>query len=228
MFLLKEEGYHVLPLCRAIERMYNDSLEKNSIVITFDDGPESILENAVSCLLELYFPASIFVPTGLPGQIVTAAHGNKRKRVLDWDQLALLHKNGIDIHSHSVSHKDLTTLGLEQLEYELRHSLETMRLHFGDRDYYLAYPFGMVNQDVLDMVRTVEYKGAFCFGNVLSNWRHTDAYQLKRERVLSTTTIQQFHRKIDTSYDLIRFAHVHSAHQLERLLKMITSKVGAK
>jgi peptidoglycan/xylan/chitin deacetylase (PgdA/CDA1 family) len=196
--------------------------------LTFDDARESIIENAVPCLLELGFPASIFVPTGWPGPIDTFSRGDKKNRTLDWDQLSSLPKNGIDIHSHSVNHVDLTALDLKQLEYELRHSLETLRFRFGDRDYYLAYPFARKNQNVLDMARTVQYKGAFGFGAVLSNWRQTNPYQLKREAVLSTTTIEEFKRKIDTSYDLIRSLRIHPAQQLERLLEKLTAKLGGK
>ncbi len=228
MFLLKEKHYRVLPLCEAVERLYSDCLDKKSIVLTFDDAHESIMENAVPCLLELGFPACIFVPTGRPAPNDTCSRPDKKDHTLSWAQLSSLSKDGIAIHSHSVSHVDLTALDLRQLEYELRHSLDTLRFHFGDSDYYLAYPFGRKNQDVSDMARTVQYKGAFGFGAVLSNWRKTDAYQLKREAVLSTTTIDEFKRKIDTSYDIIRSLRVHPAQELEWLFEKLTVKLSGK
>lgn len=155
MCLLKEGNYRVLPLCEAVERLYSDRLDKKSIVLTFDDAHESIMENAVPCLLELGLPASIFVPTGRARPINTFSGGNKKTHSLDWAQLSSLSKHAFEIHSHSVSHVNLTVLNSKQLEYELRHSLEMLRFHFGDRDYYLAYPFGAKNQNVLDMARAV-------------------------------------------------------------------------
>ena len=217
MFLLKENRYRVLPLCRAIDRLYNGSLEKKSVILTFDDAHESIMDNAVPCLLELGFPASVFVPTGRADKIGECGRREERHPTLDWDQLSELYRRGIDIHSHSVSHVDLAALNLRQLEYELRHSLEMLRSRFGDGDYYLAYPFGMQNQDVSDMARSVGYKGAFGFGATLSNWWRTDRYQLRRVAVLSTTTIGEFKRKINSLYDPIRFLGVHSGRQVKRL-----------
>ncbi len=228
MRLLKEGNYRVLPLCEAVERLYSNRLDKKSIVLTFDDAHESIIDNAVPCLLELGFPASVFVPTSRPGPGDASSGKDKKNNTLDWDQLGSLPDCGIDIHSHSVSHVDLTALDSRQLEYELRHSLETLRGRFGDSDYYLAYPFGRKNQDVASMAKTVRYKGAFGFGAVLSNWRQTDPYQLKRETVLATTTIEQFKRKIDTSYDLIRSLRVHPAQELKRLLEKSTAKLGGE
>jgi len=228
MCLLKEGNYRVLPLCEAVERLYSNRLDKKSIVLTFDDAFKSVMENAVPCLLEFGFPASIFVPTGRAAPSNTSSESDKKNHTLDWAQLSSLPKHAFEIHSHSVSHVDLTALNLKQLEYELRHSLEMLRFHFGDRDYYLAYPFGAKNQNVLDMARTVRYKGAFGFGAVLSNWRQTDPYQLKRESILSTTTIEEFKRKIDTSYDLIRSLRVHPAQESKRLLGKLTAKLSRK
>ena len=228
MSVLKERNYRVLPLCEAVERLYSNRLDKKSIVLTFDDANESIIDNAVPCLLELGFPASVFVPTGRVGANDVSWRKDKKNNTLDWDRLASLPNRGIDIHSHSVSHVDLTALDSRQLEYELRHSLETLRGRFGDSDYYLSYPFGRKNQNVASMARTVGYKGAFGFGAVLSNWRQTNPYQLKRETILATTTIGQFKRKIDTSYDLIRCLRVHPAQELKRLVERITSKLGGE
>lgn len=228
MSVLKERNYRVLPLREAVERLYSNRLDKKSIVLTFDDAHESIIDNAVPCLLELGFPASVFVPTSRLGPSDASWGKDKKNNTLDWDQLASLPNSGIDIHSHSVSHVDLTALDSRQLEYELRHSLETLRGRFGDGDYYLAYPFGRKNQNVVSMARTVRYKGAFGFGSVLSNWRQTDPYRLKREAVLATTTIGQFRRKIDASYDLIRCLRVHPALELKRLIERLAAKSGGE
>lgn len=207
MLILKDEGYHVLHLRQAVKNLYNGQIAGKTVVITFDDAHESILENAVPVLQKFGFPATIFVPTGLAGE---KEHFSKDdeigNRIMDWSQLKSLVDVGICVDSHSVSHPDLRTLNQKALNYEIQESYISLVNQFGKRDYFFAYPFGLFDRNIRNSIAESKFVGALCYGSILSNWQKTDIYQLKREKILSTINLKQFKKIINPDYDIKRSA----------------------
>src|SRR5437879_3551809 len=68
--------------------------DRNYVAVTFDDGYQSVLENAVPILLEKRIPATIFVPTkylgGRPAWITDEKHRNVREKLLSINELNCL------------------------------------------------------------------------------------------------------------------------------------------
>lgn len=60
---LKAQGFQVLPLDEAIERLYSRSLPDDAVVITIDDGFHSVYRLAAPTLRAYGFPATIYVTT---------------------------------------------------------------------------------------------------------------------------------------------------------------------
>ena len=83
-------------------------------------------------------------------------------------------------------------------------SYKSLVEHFGRRDYYFAYPYGLLNDGIRGVALASPYAGALCFGSILSNWKQTDLYLLKREKILSSTSLNEFEGIIDPSNDLTR------------------------
>lgn len=59
--LLKREGYSVLPLHEAVNRLKSGSLPPRSVALTFDDGMKVFHSHVVPLLKEYNFPATVYV-----------------------------------------------------------------------------------------------------------------------------------------------------------------------
>ena len=132
------------------------------VVITFDDGYESVYKFTFPILQKYGFVASVFVITGYVGKFndwdVT---WGKRFRHLSWEQIQELAKYGFTFGSHTVNHPDLTKLDSKSLEYELSYSKRTLEDKIGKRVVFLSYPFGKYNTKVQEMAKKTGYERAY-------------------------------------------------------------------
>lgn len=125
-------------------------LPARSVVVTFDDGYESVHRHAFPVLKRLGIPATVFVYTDFLG-------GGD---ALSWAQLQDMQASGlVDIQSHSKSHRNLVERLAGETDERYRAAIEQeMRV---PRDHlerrlpplkvrHLAYPFGDANELVVD------------------------------------------------------------------------------
>lgn len=124
-------------------------LPPKAVLITFDDGYDDLLRHALPVLERLRMRATAYV--------ITDRCGDWRSPFLAWFELLELERRGIEIGSHTVSHRDLRTLSDRELTHELvtsRRSLER-RLHHSMP--WLAYPFGGHDRRVVAAARRAGY-----------------------------------------------------------------------
>lgn len=125
---------------------------RNSFLITFDDGYESILTSAVEVLRKLNFSALCFIATNLieleektPALINTPELS--RSLFLSWSQVRELQSSGfIDCQSHSHTHHQFSNFTLAEIEQDLGLSVDILayqlRLPRGHLSH-LAWPWGL-------------------------------------------------------------------------------------
>ena len=216
MRLLRQGGYRVCGIREAVEAVRAGGAGDRCVVITFDDGDENVYHNAAGILVGLGMRATVFAITGYAGRSAEGRAGFEGTRTLmGWEQLGHLRQMGFEIRSHSVSHPDLTSVPDDRLREEVWGSHRDLEAHLGRREYYFAYPYGLLNERVRSCVEQSPHAGAVCFGSVLSNWERTDPYLLKREKVLAAMDDRVFRRIIDPRFDLPR-AVVEYAKKMRR------------
>lgn len=204
--LLNEEGYSVISLESAWDGLRAGQILDKTVVITFDDGFRGLQEHAFPLLEQYRFPATVFVPFDYVGGIDSFSYSYPRPdfEILTLDEMKSSRAIGINYGSHTMSHADLTSLSDEQLSYELNESKKYLNEGL-ERDFSaLAYPFGMYDERVKRAANDANYDCALCFGNILSNSKYTLLFEMKREKILNSMTLEDFVELIDVRNDFHR------------------------
>lgn len=106
------------------------------LVFTFDDGYRNTHELSFPILKQHGLAATAFIITGL----VHPKNWNG-KPTMTWQQIHELYDAGWDIESHCVTHLWLKSLSLEEKQFELKQSKDTLKEQ-GFDPVGLSYPFG--------------------------------------------------------------------------------------
>ena len=157
----------VASLTEVVGRMNGSArLPPGVSVLTFDDGFAGVHTHALPLLLQHRLPATMF----LVAETLTAGG-----RPVDWvddpprQPLATLSPNqvlemrdaGIQFGSHSFAHHDLTVLGEDECERDLRASRELLEDLLARPVRWLAYPRGRHNEQVRRAAARAGFSHAF-------------------------------------------------------------------
>jgi len=163
-------------------------LPRRPILITFDDGYRDVFFHASPVLRRLGFRATAYVVSGR----ISAGDPS----FLTWPLLRALERRGIEIGSHTVAHRDLTSLPDAALLDDLRRSRRTLERRLGHPVPWLAYPFGRNDARVRRQARHAGYLLAVTTQpGALASAREPLA--LPRLRVLDTTGVTGLARMLE-------------------------------
>jgi peptidoglycan/xylan/chitin deacetylase (PgdA/CDA1 family) len=147
---LKRKGYRTITQRELFEALYcGRLLGPRAVMITFDDGYRDVFFKASPVLLRLGMQATAYVVTGrISGSDIS---------FLTWNLLHALERRGIEIGSHTVAHRDLTSLSDVDMLQDLRSSRCVLERKLGHRVPWLAYPYGSYDQRVEGLARRAGY-----------------------------------------------------------------------
>ena len=182
MALLYQWGYRTISvelLVKAIQQ--GAQLPARPIILTFDDGSESVYTEALPIMQMRGFTGTAYIVTNYIGASL----------YMDRDQIRALYASGWEIGSHSLSHVNLRQHpGVQEEEIvSSRHRLES---YLDLPILSFAYPFGANDSDSLKLVKDAGYIAAVGLGADIRQSQENIFYLYRRE--------------IKSSYDLSTFS----------------------
>lgn len=168
---LKDNGFTFIPLKEAVAYLQGKltKLPAKPVVLTVDDGWESVYTYMYPIIKKFNIPATLFI---YPQSISSSKH------FLSWNQLTELKNTGLfDIESHTYSHpnfklaqRKLSPAAYERfVQKELLSSKKILEEKMGTKVTLLAWPFGIYNDYLEREATRAGYDMAFTIGYRMSN-----------------------------------------------------------
>jgi len=196
MRYLKGE-YNVVSLDEIIDFVGGKKvLPKNSVAITFDDGYHDNYLNAYPILKKYGLPATIFIASGYIGKEMPLS--GVRLRMLNLEEMREMSQNNINFGAHTVSHQNLTEIDLEEAKSEILRSKCELEEKTGKKVEYFAYPKGRCNELIVNIVKSLGFKGAFAGRGLIQ--RGDNLFMLKRIEIVNSDTFATFKAKLTKTY----------------------------
>jgi len=155
---------------------------QQGIIITFDDGEQSVYKNAFPLLKEYNMKALVFLIVDYIGKenVWDVSMTGTRTKHLTWDEIHEMSEWGIEFGSHTMSHRNLTHVSEKERETEL-----TLSRHLIEKEVgycrSLSYPFNRIN----DTVVVAAQRAGFSYG---FGGDGSSILQMKKEAMYITDT----------------------------------------
>ncbi|NUQ01003.1 MAG: polysaccharide deacetylase family protein, partial [Armatimonadetes bacterium] len=132
-----------------------EELPKKPILLTFDDGYDSVYKLIYPRLKQRKWPAVFFIVTSTVGRRTGKDH-------LTWDQMREMRATGLfEFQAHTVTHPYLTQIPVAQMERELIDCRATLERELGSGVQFLCYPIGDRNAEVIRAAKNAGYVAGF-------------------------------------------------------------------
>jgi peptidoglycan/xylan/chitin deacetylase (PgdA/CDA1 family) len=162
MTALAKAGWRTLSLSDFALRTTHDV--RRTFLLTFDDGYASLAEHAYPVLADLGFTATTFLITDYVGKTNTwdVRYTWNRLPHLNWTDVDRWRSRGFDFGSHGATHRRLTWLDDTAARDDLRRARDLLVTRLGaEAGRAVAYPFGAVDDRVIDLTKTAGYELGF-------------------------------------------------------------------
>lgn len=187
MKYLSENGFTPI-FMHEIEHL--DPSIKKPIVITFDDGNYDVYHEAFPILKKYNIKATVFVISGFGDGVYSMTH-EQVKEMSDSDL--------ISIQSHTVTHKPLATLSLNDIEMQLKDSKETLEKLTGREIYTIAYPTGSYDKRVIEIAKKYYKYGLLAGGGTAYINQNMSYFEIKRIGIFRESSFNFFKSVCETA-----------------------------
>lgn len=199
--LMKENNFHWITMEQYRDFiLHGDPVPDNAVLLTFDDGYESLYKYAYPVMKEHRAPAASFLIVN------TVGNSNETSPKVTWDQVREMHNDGYGFYSHTFnSHryaptgpnnsdhmslmarriylKDEQRVETEE-EYaarvteDLRQANEALLRELGVPNYAFAFPYGAYSDALLNISRELGMDITFTVKTGLNAPGQTNGYRL--------------------------------------------------
>jgi len=148
------------------------------VVVTFDDGFQSVLDNAVSVLKDRSIPFTLFVLSHrfdcYPDWIKDTDYPDRHEKIMSLIQINSIDTSLVNIGSHSMTHPELTLLSKEDAWNEISESKNQIETIIKREIELFAFPDGQYSEDLISLARTAGYKRVFTVDPVYAFCRENE------------------------------------------------------
>jgi peptidoglycan/xylan/chitin deacetylase (PgdA/CDA1 family) len=222
MHFLASQGYKTANLSQVVRWLRGGRPpEKNTVVITFDDGFRDFLLHGFPALLAHGFTATMFLATAFVGSQARSFDG---KQCLSWPEVRELAQAGISFGSHTVNHPELANLSEQDIRRELRDSRAEIEQQLGQpaTSFACPYAFPQANRLFAATLRDLLMQTGYscCVTTELGRVKaFDDPYRMKRLPANSCDDPGLFRAKLEGGYDWLGLP--------QRALKLLKNSIRA-
>ena len=199
---LSEDGWNFFTMTELVEK--KDNLPKKSLAITFDDGYEDNLTNALPILKQYKAKATIYLVIDRHDREWSSKRKKKNSsgelknepKLSDEQVKELIYSGLIEIGSHTITHNNLPTLNKEEKLREIRDSKKEIEEKFNIKCNSFCYPFGLYDSEDVKIVKEAGYSNATTTQKGIDNILNANLYELKRITVSGKDNLFAFKIKI--------------------------------
>ncbi len=202
-----KNNYDVISLVELSKRIVTDELNGNELAVTFDDGYQDNLINALPLLEKYNIPATIFITTEFLGK--KASFGwdmeyeeEDRATFLNEEDIRVLSNHPlIEIGAHTSLHSRLSNLTEGEQRSDILKSKEILERVTGKKINLFAYPFGGVYDFDNTTKKIVKELGFdFSYSNTQNFARNSkDSFCVPRLNIREST-VSELSKKLLTFY----------------------------
>ncbi len=153
---LHESGYRTITLMEAVKCLsQGNPFPNRSFVITFDDGYQSVYDEAFPVLHSYGMSATIFLSVGkdraaMPDSRLSAID---ERSMLNCREIQQMNMERSTFGAHTLTHPDLTRLPLDRVETEICGSKTIIEDALSTQISSFAYPYGSYNRCCREIVQ---------------------------------------------------------------------------
>lgn len=185
--VLADEGWSLMGLSAALTSRRIQP-QRRVVALTLDDGYADA-ESAADIVAEFDGTCTLYLATDF-----IAADAQRSARYLTWDVVRALHARGVEIGSHSVSHRPLDLVGPAELRRELVESKKRLDDAIGGLVVSVCYPHGYWTRRVLRAAREAGYENGCTVGRRVA--RRGDLLALPRLQPRATMSDRAFSKMV--------------------------------
>lgn len=171
----------ILNLTKGLTGLSSD-ITNCKFIITFDDGFKSDIIYALPLLLKYEAKAIFFIVTEYVG----------KEGYMNWNDIRILHKSGMEIGSHSKTHPNFKELNFTQICDELISSKNKIEQELGIKISSFAFPYGFYNNLAVNLANKLGYAFVYISDHGLISKESQKS--LPRNSINSQVSIKNIHK----------------------------------
>ncbi len=197
---------HAKPVRADIEALPSEG--GHYAAVTFDDGMQNVVDNALPELEKRGIPTTLFVITDALGKVPDWEYFGPKdtgeERVMTEEQLRTLPSEMVEIASHTMTHPVLPNVDRAKLVQEVEGSRAKLEKMLGRKIRLLSFPYGAFSDEVVEACRKTGYARVF---SALPYYAFNEEREFLTGRmgVYATDWPIEFHLKVLGAYRWLPF-----------------------